>query len=309
MRRLVAWVVITLNVLRVYRPIAHWIQSVLTHPIAIGEISMTLGSVLLFGVSLWLAFWLAGTIRVVLRDDVLPTMELPRGVGNSVATLIYYGVLTAGVMIALAASGFHVSELAFVVGALGVGIGFGLQDIVKNFVSGLVLVFERPIQPGDVIEVSGTSGKVLNIGMRATTIGTFEGADVVVPNGALLSEKLINWTLSNTTRRLEVSVGVAYGTDPHRVLALLEEVASTTPGILKDPSPIPVFVGFGASSLDFAVRAWISDYFDSVVTRSALTVRVHDALKDAGIEIPFPQHDLHVRSVSPEASALLASRA
>jgi small-conductance mechanosensitive channel len=199
-----------------------------------------------------------------------------------------------------------VSELAFVVGALGVGIGFGLQNVVNNFVSGLILMFERPIQPGDVIDVSGISGKVLNIGMRATTLTTFEGAEVVVPNGTLLSEKLVNWTLSNTTRRLEVSVGVAYGTDPHRVLALLEEVARSTPSVLNDPPPMAVFVGFGASSLDFLVRAWISDYFESVVTKSTLTLRVNDALKEAGIEIPFPQHDLHVRSVAPEALAGLA---
>jgi potassium-dependent mechanosensitive channel len=304
----VSWAVILLNQFRVYRPIAEWTRSVLTHQVAIGEISLTLGGVLLFLASLWVAFWLSKTIRVVLRDDVLPKMELPRGVGNSVSTLSYYGVLVAGIMIALAAAGFQVSQLAFVVGALGVGIGFGLQNVVNNFVSGLILMFERPIQPGDVIDVSGTSGKVLNIGMRATTLTTFEGADVVVPNGTLLSEKLINWTLSDTTRRLEVSVGVAYGTDPHRVLALLAEVAKSTPGVLGDPSPVTVFVGFGASSLDFLVRAWVSDYFESVVIKSALTVRVHDALKDAGIEIPFPQHDLHVRSVAPDALAGLARR-
>ena len=303
----VSWVFILLSEFRVYRPIAEWTGSVLIHEISVGEISLTLGSVLLFLASLWVAFWLAKTLRVVLRDDVLPKMDLPRGVGNSVSTLSYYGVLVAGIMIALAAAGFHMSELAFVVGALGVGIGFGLQNVVNNFVSGLILMFERPIQPGDVIDVSGTSGKVLNIGMRATTLSTFEGADVVVPNGTLLSEKLVNWTLSDTTRRLEVNVGVAYGTDPHRVLALLEEVARSTPGVLGNPSPVPIFVGFGASSLDFAVRAWISDYFDSVVIRSALTVRVHDALKDAGIEIPFPQHDLHLRSVSAEALGNLAA--
>ena len=305
---MVAWILVVLNKFRVYRPIEQWSRAALGRPIEIGEISITLGSVLLFLASLWVAYWLAKSIRVVLRDDVLPKMELPRGVGNSVSTLSYYGVLMAGVMIALAAAGFQMSQLAFVVGALSVGIGFGLQNVVNNFVSGLILMFERPIQPGDVIDVSGISGKVVNIGMRATTLSTFEGADVVVPNGTLLSEKLINWTLSDTTRRLEVNVGVAYGTDPHRVLALLEEVARATPGILRDPSPLPIFVGFGASSLDFAVRAWISDYFDSVVIRSALTVRVHDALKEAGIEIPFPQHDLHLRSVSPQALAGFGAR-
>ncbi len=302
---LFSWIIIVLNEFRVYRPIAQWIKSVLTYPIAIGQISLTLGSVLLFLASLWVAFWLAKTMRVVLRDDVLPKMELPRGVGNSVSTLTYYSVLIAGIMIALAASGFHVSQLAFVVGALSVGIGFGLQDVVKNFVSGLILMFERPIQPGDVIEVSGTSGKVREIGMRATTLTTFEGADVVVPNGTLLSEKLINWTLSNNNRRMDVDVGVAYGSDPHRVLALLAEVARTTTGVAEEPAPAIVFAGFGASSLDFAVRAWTNNFADWVLTRSQLTVRIHDALKDAGIEIPFPQQDLHLRSISPEASAQL----
>jgi potassium efflux system protein len=304
----VAWIIILLNEFRVYRPIDQWVRAVLTHPIAIGELTITLGSVLLFLSSLWVAYWLARTIRIVLRDEVLPKMALPRGVGNSVSTLSYYGVLVAGIMVALAAAGFHVSELAFVVGALGVGIGFGLQNVVNNFVSGLILMFERPIQPGDVIEVSGTSGKVSNIGMRATTLTTFEGADVVVPNGTLLSEKLTNWTLSNMNRRLDVDVGVAYGTDPKRVLALLREVAGSTPGVAADPQPVILFVGFGASSLDFTVRAWTNNFSDWVLTRSLLTVRVHDALKDAGIEIPFPQHDLHVRSVSPEASALLMPR-
>jgi small-conductance mechanosensitive channel len=299
----VSWVLIVLNEFRVYRPIAHWARALLSYPIGIGAISITLGSVLLFLVSVWAAFWLARTIRFVLRDEVLPKMDLPRGVGNSVSTLTYYGVLTIGVMIALVAAGFHLSELAFVVGALGVGIGFGLQNVVNNFVSGLILMFERPIQPGDVIEVSGTSGKVREIGMRATTLTTFEGADVVVPNGTLLSEKLINWTLSDMNRRLDVNVGVAYGSDPKRVLALLEEVAVTTPGISREPPPAVIFTGFGPSSLDFGLRAWTNDFDNWVVIRSALAVRVHDALLAAGITIPFPQHDLHLKSVSPGALA------
>jgi potassium-dependent mechanosensitive channel len=299
----VAWVVVVLNQFRLYRPLEHWARVVLTYPIGIGAISITLGSVVLFLASVWVAVWLARTIRVVLRDEVLPKMDLPRGVGNSVSTLTYYGVLALGVTTALAAAGFHLSELAFIVGALGVGIGFGLQDVVKNFVSGLILMFERPIQPGDVIEVSGTSGKVREIGMRATTLTTFEGADVVVPNGTLLSEKLINWTLSDMNRRLDVNVGVAYGVDPKRVLTLLQAVATATPGVAADPPPAVIFSGFGPSSLDFGLRAWTDNFADWVAIRSALTVRVYDALVEAGISIPFPQHDLHLKSVSPEALA------
>jgi small-conductance mechanosensitive channel len=177
---------------------------------------------------------------------------------------------------------------------------------VNNFVSGLILMFERPIQPGDVVEVGGTSGKVREIGMRATTLSTFEGADVVVPNGVMLNEKLINWTLSDMDRRIDVNVGVAYGSDPGRVLQLLMEVTRSTDGIATKPEPTVLFVGFGTNSLDFAIRSWTNNFDEWVKIRSALTVRVHDALKDAGIEIPFPQHDLHLRSVSPGVSAALA---
>ena len=301
-----AWVVVVLNEFRIFRPIRDAVMGVLTHELRFGKISLTLGGVLLFLFSVWLAFWAAKTVRLILQDEILPKMSLPRGVGNSISSLTYYAMVMFGLVVALAAAGFEVSQLAFVVGALGVGIGFGLQNVVNNFVSGLILMFERPIQPGDVVEVGGVSGKVREIGMRATTLGTFEGADVVVPNGMLLNEKLVNWTLSDMDRRIDVNVGVAYGTDPASVLQLLLEVTRSTDGIAREPEPTVLFAGFGANSLDFSIRSWTNNFNDWVKIRSALTVRVYDALKNAGIEIPFPQHDLHLRSVSPGASAALA---
>jgi potassium efflux system protein len=304
----IAWVVIIMNQFRVFRPVYDAVSAVLSHPLKLGQISLTLGGVALFVFSVFLAFWIAKTVRIVLSDEVLPKMSLPRGVANSISSLSYYALVMAGLFVALAAAGFEMSQLAIVVGALGVGIGFGLQNVVNNFVSGLILMFERPIQPGDVVEITGTSGKVREIGMRATTLTTFEGADVVVPNGTLLSEKLINWTLTDMNRRLDVAVGVAYGTDPGKVLALLMEVTKSTPGVADDIEPTVLFVGFGASSLDFAIRAWTHEFSDWVRIRSDLTVRVHDALVAAGIEIPFPQQDLHLRSVSAEAGAALATR-
>ncbi len=303
---LVAWIVVVLNEFRIARPIFGAAQTILTYPLAVGQISVTLGSILLFIVSIYVAFWVARTVRVVLRDEVLPKMDLPRGVGNSISSLSYYALVLIGLMVALAAAGFETSQFALVFGALGVGIGFGLQNVVNNFVSGLILMFERPIQPGDVVEVSGTSGKVRSIGMRATTLTTFEGADVVVPNGTLLSEKLINWTLSDMNRRIDVEVGVAYGSDPRRVLELLREVALGTPGITPEPAPAIVFKGFGASSLDFGIRAWTNDFGDWVTIRTEMTTRVCEAFAKEGIEIPFPQQDVHLRSVAPEAGQQLA---
>jgi small-conductance mechanosensitive channel len=303
---LVAWVVVVLNEFRVLRPIRDAVVAVLTHDLRFGEISLTLGGVLLFFFSVWLAFWVAKTVRLILQDEVLPKMSLPRGVGSSISSLSYYALVFAGLSVALVAAGFEMSQLTIVVGALGLGIGHGHQKLVNNFVSGLILMFERPIQPGDVVEVGGTSGKVREIGMRATTLSTFEGADVVVPNGVLLNEKLINWTLSDMDRRIDVNVGVAYGSDPRKVLELLMDVTVGTEGIAADPAPTVLFVGFGANSLDFAIRSWTNNFGDWVKIRSNLTVRVHDALMAAGIEIPFPQQDLHVRSVSPAAAAAFA---
>lgn len=260
---------------------------------------------LVFVFSVMAAIWISNTVRFILADDILPNMSLPRGVANSIASLSYYGLLFVGGFVALAAAGFQITQLAFVIGALGIGIGLGLQDVVNNFVSGLILMFERPIQPGDVVDITGTAGTVREIGMRATTVTTFDGADVVVPNGTLLSEKLINWTLNNMNRRLEIALGVAYGTDPKQVLELLLAVTKATPNVANDPEPMVLFVGFGASSLDFSIRAWTNNYADWVKTRSNLAVRVYDAITDAGIEIPFPQQDLHLRSISPEVQAAL----
>jgi small-conductance mechanosensitive channel len=296
---LAAWIVVTLNEFRIARPLFGAVKAILTHPLEAGQISVTLGSILLFIVSVYVAFWVSRTVRVVLRDEVLPKMDLPRGVDNSISSLSYYGLVLIGLMVALAAAGFETSQFALIFGALGIGIGLGLQNVVNNFVSGLILMFERPIQPGDVVEVSGTSGTVREIGMRATTLTTFEGADVVVPNGTLLSEKLINWTLSDMNRRIDVEVGVAYGSDPRRVLALLREVAQGTPGISTTPVPAIVFKGFGHSSLDFSIRAWTDNFGDWVTIRTEMTARVYEALAREGIAIPFPQQDIHIRSVSP----------
>ena len=296
----IAWVLLTLNEIRILRPIAAWARNVLTYPLGFGQISLTLGNVLLFGAAVYVAFWIARTTRMILRDEVLGRMSLPRGVANSISTLTYYALVLIGLLIALAAAGFEVGQLAIVVGALGVGIGFGLQNVVNNFVSGLILMFERPIRPGDVVEITGTSGTVRDIGMRATTLMTFEGADVVVPNGTLLSEKLINWTLSDTNRRVDVDVGVALGSDARQVLELLKKVTVATEGIAPTPEPVVLVTSLIASSLNVGIRAWTNDFNNWGTIRSNLTIRVYDALNEADIEIPFPRQELHIRNLPKE---------
>ena len=297
------WVLYTMSHLRILRPTYAFVSRVLTADVGIGAISISLGNILVFVIAVLVAFWVARGVRALVHDEVLGRIGVSRGVGNSVASLTYYAVLLAGLLLALSVAGFKVSQLAIVFGALGVGIGFGLQNVVNNFVSGLVLMFERPIEPGDTIEVGTMTGTVSDIGLRATTVRTFDGADVVVPNGTLLSGNLVNWTLRDRSRRIELSLGVGYAADPAQVSALLIATAAQTPGVVQHPAPSAFFTAFGDSALQFSVRAWTFDFDNWYAIRSDLAMRVHRALGEAGIEIPFPQRDLHLRSVSAEAGA------
>ncbi|MBL0030428.1 MAG: mechanosensitive ion channel [Rhodanobacteraceae bacterium] len=303
------WLLATLNAFRILRPAYELATRVLGYRIVLGDATLSIGAVALFALSVWIALWIARTLRDLLAEDLLPNMALPRGVAHSVSTLSYYALICIGLLVALAIAGFQLSQLALVFGALGVGIGLGLQDVVKNFVSGLILMVERPIQPGDVVEINGVTGRVRDIGLRATRLITFEGADVVVPNGMLLSDRLTNWTLSNSSRRIEINIGVGYASDPQQVLTLLRHVAAQTEGLIAEPAPAALFVGFGASSLDFTLRAWTREESDWVAIRSQMGLSVLQALRVAGIAIPYPQQDLHLRSLSPETAALLAQSA
>ncbi|CAN7514380.1 mechanosensitive ion channel [Pseudoxanthomonas sp. LjRoot143] len=304
----IGWFAYTMSRFRVFRPVYDTAKAIVTHRFEYGELSVSLGHVLVFCIGVVLAVWVARTLRALLREEVLPRMSLPRGVGNSVASLSYYALLLLGLLAALSAAGFKIGQLAFLFGALGVGIGLGLQDVVKNFVSGLILMFERPVQPGDAVDISGTTGRVRAIGMRATTVRTYDGADVVVPNGMLLADKVTNWTLTDQNRRVDVDLGVAYGSDVTRVMQLLQETTRATPGIADDPAPAVLFTGFGASSLDFAIRAWTHQFDDWSTIRSDLMSRLYAALAGADIEIPFPQQDVHVRTVSEDVLRSLVAR-
>ncbi|MFG6430156.1 mechanosensitive ion channel family protein [Roseateles sp. LYH14W] len=295
------WLVYAMNSFRVLRPVQSWLEAVLGHDFEVGEISLSLGNLLVFAVSVVVATWVARIVRQLLGEQLSARESLPRGVANSVASLSYYGLLLLGFLLALSAAGFKVSQLALVFGALGVGIGFGLQNIVNNFVSGLVLMVERPLRPGDIVDVAGVSGRVREIGLRATLIRTFEGADVVVPNGMLLTGSLTNWTLTDHSRRIEIEVPVAYGSDAAQVLPMLQAAAREVPGVAAEPAPAALLKGYGDSSLNVVLRVWTQDYDRWVVIRSELLTRVLAALADAGIQVPFNQVDLNVKTVSAEA--------
>ena len=302
------WLLYTMDRFRLLRPAQTIGSALLNHDFQIGEISISLEHLLVFAVSVLIAFWSARIVRRLLKDELQGRAELPRGVGNSIASLTYYAVLILGFLVALSAAGFKVTQLALVFGALGVGIGFGLQNIVNNFVSGLVLMFERPIRPGDVIEISGITGRVRQIGMRATILRTFDGADVVVPNGTLLTANLSNWTLFDNMRRVEVEVSLDHDSDPAQVLPIFMAVALATPGIATEPAPSVVLKGVNDSSLSFAVRVWTNDYDRWVDLRGELQARLLKAVAEAGLRIPYNQLDLNLRTVSDQAAGALYKR-
>lgn len=279
------WIVYTLDRFRLLPGVSTLLSAVLGHAWQLGDLRISLGHVLIFVLTVVLAFWLARTIRLILDAEILSRMSLPHGVANSVASLSYYAIVLLGLVGALSAAGFKAGQLTFVLGALGVGIGLGLQNVVNNFVSGLVLIFERPFQPGDVVEVGGTRGRVRDIGMRATRLATFDGASVVVPNGQLISQQLVNWTLFDRNRRLDLRISVPYGSDVGAVKALLGGVVAQTEGVAAVPAPVILFDELGGVAMEFVVHAWTNEYDDASAIRSVLLSRIYDALIEQDIGV------------------------
>jgi len=297
---LVAWVAATLGSYLLLQPTLALLERALAASLHFGTVQLSLGAVLAFLLTLVSALALSRALRFVLEQDVLPRFALGRGVPQALSVTVQYALLVGGFLLAVSAAGVDLNRFTLLAGALGVGIGFGLQNVVNNFVSGLILLYERPVQVSDMVEVGPVFGEVRRIGIRSSTIRTWQGAEVILPNATLIQEQVINWTLSDRQRRVEVKVGVAYGSDPHQVMRLLDEVARANPDVLDEPPPSVLFTGFGNSSLDFELRAFTARFETYLRTLSDLTLAVHDALYAAGITIPFPQRDLHLRSIAPE---------
>ncbi len=205
-----------------------------------------------------------------------------------------YVLVITGFFLAFYATGIPMDKVTIILGAFSVGIGFGLQTIFNNIVSGLILLFERPIQLGDTVQVGPLIGNVKSIDLRASNIRTFDGAEVIVPNGQLISKEVINWTLSDKTRRMEVPLGVAYDSDPHFVQGLVMEILRKHPMILQQPEPVVYFLGVGQFAMDFELLFWISDYSQGRSIKSEVLFGVFKILKDNNIKIPVPRRDITI---------------
>jgi small-conductance mechanosensitive channel len=260
------------------------------HRISVGLVITSAG--ILYGA--FLASWI---IQKVLIDEVLARRRVETGVRVSIAKLVHYVLIFVGFVLALLALGFEFTKLTIMLSALGVGIGFGLQGVVNNFVSGLILLFERPVRVGDTIELEGRWAEIKKIGLRATTVQTLDQADVIIPNADLIANQVTNWTLSNRRVRLTIPVGVAYGSDVPLVMEILMECANENSMVAKTFTPQVLFLSFGESSLDFELRVWVLDADHRLKAKSELHQAIDRRFREANIEIAFPQRDLHLRGL------------
>ena len=296
------------RVKKIYQRSEATIKAVLYYPLwKTGETSFTVLSFLKILLVLVVGIILLKLIRRKIERFLIQRLGMAPGVVNSLSTLSYYIMLCLLALVALSSAGINMSQIALIFGALSVGIGFGLQTIANNFVSGIILLTERSIKVGDLVQFEdGTIGVVKKINIRSTVIRTFDALEIIVPNSEFISQRISTWTYDDDWRRILIPFGVAYGTDPEKVKEVATKAARSVPITREDPDhPIRVrFLGFGDSSLDFELAVWIRQ---SEVNRAMTGIKsdyyyaLYQALSEAGIEIPFPQRDIHLRSVYPEA--------
>jgi small-conductance mechanosensitive channel len=300
--RLLVWVAIGLWVNRLLdfvglrEPVFDLGRVVFGATLRVGSVAISVANVLAFIATLVVAYLLSTFIRFVLKEELYPRIGVEHGLSYAISSLLHYTILFLGFILGVAALGVSLTQVSILAGALGVGIGFGLQSVVNNFVSGLILLFERPIHVGDTIQVGDLLAEVRRIGIRASTVRSKQGADIIVPNAQLISEKVTNWTLSDRLKRIDLPVGLNYGADPRKAIQLLEEVARRQPNVLQNPSPRCLLIDYGDSSINFQLRAWTDQFDDWQLISSNLASAVYDAVIEAGYQFPFPQREVRLLS-------------
>ena len=272
------WFYLTARNLAVDELLWNWGTVVMTTPLTVGAVSLTLGHLVAFFLTIWAAVLISRTLRFFLEQDVYSHFELAPGLPYAISKSLHYAILFGGFLMAVAALGFDMTKFTILVSAFGVGLGFGMQNILNNFASGLILLFERPIKVGDVIQMDDATGVIERIGIRATVLRTGNGSQVILPNGKLISDRVINWTFGSRQRIVQIPVVVPAGTDPQHVVALLKEVAAADPRISKTPPPQAVATKLSAAGFEFELRVWTNQIEDILQVRSDLSVAFNTAL-------------------------------
>ncbi len=274
------------------------VVTILRYPMMkLGDTEITLMVLIQFLILLLLLVYFTGRLKKLLVERLLVRTKLDVSARQAIGSITRYLALLVGLLIILQSVGINLTTLNVIAGAVGIGVGFGLQNIASNFISGLIILFERPIKIGDRIVVGDVDGDVVEIGARSTIVVTNNNIAVIVPNSNFISETVINWKYTDSKVRFEIPVGVSYGSDVRLVEKLLLEAARENPDVLDDPKPDVCFREFGDSSLNFSLRVWNKNHVHrKLVLYSSLNFAIFDKFKQHGIEIPFPQRDLHIRS-------------
>jgi small-conductance mechanosensitive channel len=292
----VLWVLIFLYTLSLYDFIINNTKAILAYNIEVGDLKFSLGHIFLFAIIIYISSIISQLLTYFFGSSGQFATNKKNKNGSWVL-LLRLAVFAIGIFVAFAASGIPIDKITIIIGALGVGIGFGLQNIINNLVSGIVLAFEKPMQIGDVIEIENHIGTVKEIGIRSSKITTYDGADLVVPNGEFISKQITNWTLTNTFRRIELIIGIAYESDLNLVQQLLIEVINHNKGIIKFPKPAVLLHEFSSSSVNFRVLFWTNDFDSWTSLKSTVLLEIFDCFKKNNITIPFPQQDIHVKTM------------
>lgn len=269
----------------------------------LGKSQFTLWSIVYILILLTLLFYSTAKMRSWIVRGLRNKKNIDVGISEATGSIIRYAVISIGFLMILQSAGVDLSAITVLAGALGIGVGFGLQNITSNFVSGIIILFERPIKVGDRIEVNNILGDVVNISPRATTIVTNDNISIIVPNSEFISSTVINWSHTDRLVRYNIPVGVSYNADPEAVREILLEVAAGHSGVLKQPEPEVLLDEFADSALVFILRIWTETYTERpLILRSELNYMIFKKLKEHGVEIPFPQRDVHIRSGQMNAS-------
>jgi small-conductance mechanosensitive channel len=274
------------------------IVKILDHTLfSVGGNPFNLGTLFFIFFSSILLFYGSYIIKRYLTKRFVKSNIVEQGITEPVINFARYIMILIGIIVILQTAGINLSTLSFLVGALGIGIGFGLQNITSNFISGLIILFEKPIKLGDRVELENITGNIIKISSRSTTIQTNDNIHVIVPNSAFIDSKVINWSHNDSQVRFNFPVGVSYNEDPEKIKQLLLEVAEENPGVLKTPKPDVLFQEFNDSSLDFILRIWTVEYTNTpLVLKSQLYYSIFEKFKVHHVEIPFPQRDIHIKS-------------
>jgi small-conductance mechanosensitive channel len=263
---------------------------------SLGGSTITIWVIIYLVIIMILLVYVTAKLKKLIIYRLLAKSSIEIGVRVAVASLVRYIILFIGFIVILQTAGIDLSSITVLFGALGVGIGFGLQNITNNFVSGLIILIERPIKVGDRIEVSGITGDVVKISMRATTIITNDNISIIIPNSEFVSSTVINWSHTDRDVRFNFPVGVSYKEDPQNIKRLLLQVADENNGVLKKPRPDVLFDEYADSAMVFNLRVWTREYIDRPgILKSQLYYEIHKKFKENDVEIPFPQHDIHIK--------------